>query len=248
MYGDYGSGLNMKVGRERIGQIAGLSPRSVTTQMAILQKAGLLKWDGIHTVNGRARNYALTIPDERKRIEKLPEAHTSAHLGTPVAQEKTLTPAKEREQTTTEAGANSDTSASTQLPPICSIQGTEQRVVLAAPLEAPQRAASPARQERTEGSPWPENESKEPAVATTSGLNTLTGAWPKVLEELKATSTVSWAIWCSSRPTALTGDTITVSLGDPNKVTYVVGTKYETALVDALTAVIKVPVRVLVAA
>jgi hypothetical protein len=59
---------------------------------------------------------------------------------------------------------------------------------------------------------------------------------------------VSWAIWCSSRPTALTGDTITVSLGDPNKVTYVVGTKYETALVDALTAVIKVPVRVLVAA
>ena len=230
MYGDYGSGLNMKVGRERIGQIAGLSPRSVTTQMRVLQEAGLLKWDGVHTVNGRARCYALTIPDERKRIEQLPQAQP------------------EREQVTTPARASNDASAGSPLPPICSIQGTEQRVGLAAPLEAPPQALPLAMQEGIEDPPWPEKESKEPAAPTHSPLDTLTGAWPAMLEKVKKLNKVTWVLLCDSRPTAISEDTITVALGDPGKASNFAKQDHEARLATVLSETLGVPVRVKVAA
>lgn len=62
-HADYATGHNMRAGTARLAWMAGLQERQTRTMVGELRDAGLIEWDGIPTAPGRARTYALTIPN-----------------------------------------------------------------------------------------------------------------------------------------------------------------------------------------
>lgn len=62
-HADYATGENMHAGNARLAAMSGLSDRQVRRCVGELRDAGLIAWDGVPTVPGRARKYQLTIPN-----------------------------------------------------------------------------------------------------------------------------------------------------------------------------------------
>lgn len=67
LHADYGTGHNMRAGMERLAYLAGVSVRQARRGMAELIDAGLVAWDGVPTAPGRARTYALVVPELERR-------------------------------------------------------------------------------------------------------------------------------------------------------------------------------------